>query len=603
MATARAGDARTGSSRLAFAGSTVFWIAAGLVAAGVAIRFSTLGLQSYHHDEVITAGRVLPGSFGQMLHEVHRSESTPPLYYILAWVWSKEFGLGEVGLRSLSAIFGALTIPIAYLVGKELAGRRAGLLAMALAAFNPMLIWYSQEARAYALVVLLCAISLLFFLRYRRAGSAVDLALWWGSSALALTSHYFAAFPIVIEAGWLLIENRRSRGVWLAIGGIAAAGLALIPLAVHQANPNHIDWIGHLGLGDRLEDTGGSFLTGETGRVIGAVAPRERYTLVPLAILALLLGLGLLRGRSREWRIAAIGISIGLGSVALALLAAAAGKDYILARNLLPALLPLIAATAAIASFARTGKLGVALVAALCLYWAAFDVYVDATPDLQRPDWRSVARIVRPATRPRVIVTWALGVAPLVYYLHDGTARTSSGPFAVPEVDVVTKSGATRFADPLAARFPRTEVTGLGRFSVTRYIAPHPIPLGMHLLRHLRTGFLTNSVMIGGGPQVPPAFGQRAIHSARCHRHPRRRLDRRHALRAHRRHMERHRGGCQRHLHRRQIERQRRLQRQRRARERRLHRRRAHYRRHHAHGMRHQRPRRMKRGAATTSVS
>ena len=79
-ATARAGDPRAGSGRLAIAASTVFWIGAGLVAAGVAIRFATLGLQSYHHDEVITAGRVLPGSFGHMLHEVRRSESTPPLY-------------------------------------------------------------------------------------------------------------------------------------------------------------------------------------------------------------------------------------------------------------------------------------------------------------------------------------------------------------------------------------------------------------------------------------------------------------------------------------------------------------------------------------------
>ncbi len=508
-ATARAGDPRAGSGRLAIAGSTVFWIAAGLVAAGVAVRFSTLGLQSYHHDEVITAVRVLPGSFGHMLHEVRRSESTPPLYYILAWVWSKYFGFSEVGLRSLSALCGAITIPVAFLIGRELAGRRTGLLTMAMVALNPMLIWYSQEARAYALVVLLCAASLLFFLRFRRTGSHRDLALWSAFSALALTSHYFAVFTIVIEAAWLLVERRPRGPVWAAISAIAAVGLALLPLAAHQANPNHIDWIGHLAVGDRLEDSGGSFLIGETGRVIGAVGPREKYTAVPLMLIGLLLGLGLLRGRSREWRVAAIGIVIGLGSVALALFAAAAGKDYVLARNLLPALLPLIAAIAVIATFARARRLGVALVAALCAYWLAFDVYVAATPDLQRPDWRGVARAARPATHPRVIVTWTLGVAPLEYYLNDGTGRAASGPFAVPEVVVVTKSRATRFADPLTARFRRTEVTDLGRFTVTRFIAPHPVPLGMRLLRHLRTGFQTNAVMIGGGPKVAPGFTHR----------------------------------------------------------------------------------------------
>ena len=79
---------------------------AGLIAAAAALRFASLGIQSYHHDEVITAMRVLPGSFGHMLHEVRVSESNPPLYYVLAWGWSQLFGLGEVGLRSLSALFG-----------------------------------------------------------------------------------------------------------------------------------------------------------------------------------------------------------------------------------------------------------------------------------------------------------------------------------------------------------------------------------------------------------------------------------------------------------------------------------------------------------------
>lgn len=572
------------------AGSTVFWIAAGLIAAGVAVRFATLGMQSYHHDEVITAVRVLPGSFGHMLHEVHRSESTPPLYYILAWVWSKYFGVSEVGLRSLSALCGAITIPVAFLIGKELAGRRAGLLTMALVALNPMMIWYSQEARAYALMILLCAVSLLFFLRFRRSGSPVDIALWWASSALAITSHYFAALPIAIEAGWLLVGHIRRPAVWAAVAGVAATGLALLPLAMHQANPNHIDWIGHLAVWDRLEDSGGSFLIGETGRVIGAVGPREKYTAVPLILIGLLLGLALLRGRSREWRIAAIGIVIGLGSVALALFAAAVGKDYVLARNLLPALLPLIAAIAMIATFARARRLGVALVAALCAYWLAFDVYVAATPDLQRPDWRGVARAARPATHPRVIVTWTLGVAPLEYYLNDGTGRAASGPFAVPEVVVVSKSRATRFADPLTARFRRTEITDLGRFTVTRFIASHPVPLGMRLLRHLRTGFQTNAVMIGGGPKVAPGLGRRTVRSARCHPHLRRQLDRKRGNQALGRHMHRQRRACERHLHRRRRAHQRQLHRQRRARERQLHRHRRHRRRQHADGMRDQRP-------------
>ena len=172
------------------------------------MRFASLDVQSYHHDEVITAMRVIPGSFGDMLHAVKTSESNPPLYYVLAWGWAKAFGTGEVGLRSLSALFGAATVPLGYCIGAELASRRAGLIAAALVAVNPMLIWYSQEARSYALLVFFCAASLLFFARALRTRSGRDLALWALASALALCSHYFAVFAVGIEALWLLVALR-----------------------------------------------------------------------------------------------------------------------------------------------------------------------------------------------------------------------------------------------------------------------------------------------------------------------------------------------------------------------------------------------------------
>ncbi|HVS99284.1 MAG TPA: glycosyltransferase family 39 protein [Solirubrobacterales bacterium] len=118
---------------------------AGLVAAATAIRFVPLGVQSFHHDEVITVMRVIPGSFGQMLHEVKASESNPPLYYVLAWGWARAFGRAEWGIRSLSTLVGTLTVPVGYAIGRQLSGRRVGLVLAALLAFDPMLTWYSQE--------------------------------------------------------------------------------------------------------------------------------------------------------------------------------------------------------------------------------------------------------------------------------------------------------------------------------------------------------------------------------------------------------------------------------------------------------------------------
>ena len=137
---------------------TAFWIVAGLTLVAAALRFATLGVQSYHHDEVVTASRILRADFWHAMDAVGFSESAPPLYYALAWVWTQVTGTGEYGLRSLSALAGVATVPVAYLFGAALRDRRAGIAAAALVAVNPMLLWYSQEARAYSLLVLFCAV-------------------------------------------------------------------------------------------------------------------------------------------------------------------------------------------------------------------------------------------------------------------------------------------------------------------------------------------------------------------------------------------------------------------------------------------------------------
>src|SRR3954449_6193943 len=154
--------------------SRAFWIVAGLTLGAAVLRFATLGVQAYHHDEIVTASRILRGGFGHAMDAVGFSESAPPLYYALAWAWTQVTGTGEFGLRSLSALAGVATVPVAYLLAAELRDRRAGVFAAALVAVNPMLLWYSQEARGYALLALLCAASALYFVRALECGGRHD---------------------------------------------------------------------------------------------------------------------------------------------------------------------------------------------------------------------------------------------------------------------------------------------------------------------------------------------------------------------------------------------------------------------------------------------
>ena len=114
-----------------------------------------------------------------MLSSTVAVETAPPLYFVLGWAWAHLFGAGEVALRSFSALAGTALIPIAYLCGRELVSRRAGLLTAAFVALSPFMISGTrQEAREYMLVAAFCGASLLCFLRAWRDPSSRHIA-WW----------------------------------------------------------------------------------------------------------------------------------------------------------------------------------------------------------------------------------------------------------------------------------------------------------------------------------------------------------------------------------------------------------------------------------------
>lgn len=487
--------------------SRTFWIVAGLTTLAALLRFATLGVQSYHHDEIVTASRILRDGFGHAMSAVGFSESAPPLYYALAWVWTQATGTGEWGLRSLSALAGVATVPVAYLIGSELRGRRAGLVAAALVAVNPMLLWYSQEARAYALLALLCAVSLLYCVRALRRGARRDFTLWGVASALALATHYFAVFPLVAEVA-LLWRRRRGRetlqGLWI----VALAGLLLAPLAIHQMSYGHAEWIGKFGLGHRLWETAATFLTGETGDIIGQ-PERPALAFAPLALC--LVGFALLawRGSREDRRAAAVPLSVAAVAVAipLGLALVSTSKDYVLARNLLPALVPLLLVLGIALTLPRARQLGGAIAAVLLVYCLGFCVWASTSPSLQRPDWSAVADHLGEPEVPRATVTWTLGEAPLRYYLSTGAVQVRAAEgfdWLVGEVNLVSQ-GKVPPPPPglLGPGFREVAHESAGGLYIRRYRLPGEglAPLRLRALRHARLDFRTVGVLLDGvGP-------------------------------------------------------------------------------------------------------
>src|ERR1700684_580099 len=128
-------------------GPTPVQLVIALTLLGAVLRFATLNVSSIELDESATMILVHRGFSGMLCH-LPQSESTPPLYYILVWAWTKIFGAGPVGFRSMSALIGTLTIPVMYLAGKEIS-QRAGVWAAILATLSPSMYFFSQEARTY----------------------------------------------------------------------------------------------------------------------------------------------------------------------------------------------------------------------------------------------------------------------------------------------------------------------------------------------------------------------------------------------------------------------------------------------------------------------
>jgi mannosyltransferase len=416
----------------------------GLTLLGAALRFATLDLQSFDFDEAITVGPVLGGSFDAMLDTIPKTESTPPLYYVLAWLWTQAFGLGEVGVRSLSALLGTALVPVTYGAARELGGRRAGLIAAALVAVSPQLIFYSQEARAYSLLALLATLSFWAFLVARRDPGARGLILWALASAAALLTHYFAAFLVVPEAIWLLAVRRPRLPVALAALPVAAVGAALVPLAVRQAD-GRTDWISDFSLGERLRGAVKMSLTGEYD-------PTSNWQLGLLGlVLVAAMAVALQRADTRERRGAALALGLGAIVFAIPLAIDLTARELLTAKNMILAV-PLLSIGVACALGARRagaiGAAAAALVGAACL---AITVVTMAEPRLRRPDYRAIAETLgRPAPGVGVFTLYH-GSEPLARYLPGATVVPEA---SVSELELVVPLGRADGDDPARPETP-----------------------------------------------------------------------------------------------------------------------------------------------------
>ena len=233
-----------------------WWPEIAIVALAALVRFWRLDYHSFWFDEAVSLdwaednpAFIWANTF-PLLNDKH-----PPAYYLLLHYWQKGlalFGLehSDVALRSLGAILGVLTVLGVLLLARRLSGRATGLLAGALVALSPVLVWYSQELRMFQPATTGVVWAAYCLARGWQGATIARRLGWWigliAAFTFALYSYLFSAFLLpaagltLLGLWWLATRPAESdpaapplRRFLEGSAALAITGALFLPLAIN----------------------------------------------------------------------------------------------------------------------------------------------------------------------------------------------------------------------------------------------------------------------------------------------------------------------------------------------------------------------------------
>jgi hypothetical protein len=384
-----------------------------LVALSLLLRTSELGI-GFWIDEGLSVGIA-----DRPLSDIPlalREDGSPPLYYMLLHFWLDIAGRSEAGVRGLSLLFALLAIPASFWAGRVIWGTaKAAWFAAVLAAFNPFLAQYAQEARMYSLVALLVIGATACFIKAYALDGSGSRRPWIAgfaiSVAAALYTHNWPIFFTMAAAMawallWLLADSPRRRellrdGV-LGFGGLFLLYLPWVPTTLYQAAHTGAPWADAPALDS---------LFGVPGVLLGRM---------PQIVLLICAGAGVLALAKREngklsqrGRVAAVLAILAAFTPIIAWTLSQASPAW--ANRYLAVALPplLLLAAGGLANARRLGLVGLVLVV---IMWAQ-----DAAP-VEKSNVRAITSAIAPSLAPGdlVISTQPETIPVLHYYLPDG---------------------------------------------------------------------------------------------------------------------------------------------------------------------------------------
>ena len=184
-----------------------------LIIGCLAIRLIGLN-QSLWLDEAISANVSKNLTYSQIIKDFSPNDFHPPTYYLMLKAWTGIFGYSEISLRMPSIIFALVTVYLVYFLG--------GIWPAALVGFNPLLVYYSQEARMYSMVTMLLTLCLYCLVKKRYVWVSV-------LAGLSFLTFYGAVFFLAAMTLYLLL-NKKYKEVIITNIGPAMALLIVWPL-------------------------------------------------------------------------------------------------------------------------------------------------------------------------------------------------------------------------------------------------------------------------------------------------------------------------------------------------------------------------------------
>jgi hypothetical protein len=248
-----------------------------------------------------------PASLRHVMRAAFLSDTSPPLYDVVLYFWTRAAGTSDVSLKGLSILFALASFPLLCTLARRVGGRAAALWACALYSLAPFSIWYSTEGRMYSLMWFLVCVQMLLTLSLPESEKRRGF-LWTGwalNAAAGLLTHYFFGFVFVACCAWLLLHPRRVRRNAL-IAALVVVGALVMPWYLHVPESIHLwrvtgDWL-------KIRPSGeGVPLAGPVGLAWSLLSPRGYWggrriaELVALGAVAAILVL-LFASRRLSWR-------------------------------------------------------------------------------------------------------------------------------------------------------------------------------------------------------------------------------------------------------------------------------------------------------------